>query len=64
MHNGRDVGVMTKISHGESEIGIGLVKRMRRQMWLTNNAEFGRFVDCPLTYEEYVGLLRAQGVIR
>jgi predicted RNA binding protein YcfA (HicA-like mRNA interferase family) len=30
-YRGRDVGVSTMISHGEKEIGIGLIKRMRAQ---------------------------------
>ncbi len=62
-HNGKDVGVSTKISHGEREIGVGLVKRMRAQMRLATNADFGRFVECNLTHEDYVALLKAQGII-
>ncbi len=63
-YDGKDWGVMTKISHGEKEIGIGLVKRMRRQMRLETNSDFGRFVDCALTHEKYIDLLKKQGVIR
>ncbi|HEV7428443.1 MAG TPA: hypothetical protein VGQ46_18960 [Thermoanaerobaculia bacterium] len=38
-------------------------KRMRTQMRLETNADFGRFVDCPLTFEEYVALLKRLGII-
>jgi predicted RNA binding protein YcfA (HicA-like mRNA interferase family) len=62
-YRGCDVGVSTKISHGEKEIGPGLSKRMRAQMRLETNADFGRFVDCPLTFGEYVALLKRLGII-
>lgn len=62
-YRGCDVGVSTKISHGEREIGPGLSKRMRAQMRLETNADFGRFVDCPMTFEEYVALLKRLGII-
>ena len=62
-YRGCDVGVSTKISHGEKEIGPGLSKRMRAQMRLETNADFWRFVDCPLTFEEYVALLKRLRII-
>lgn len=62
-HKGRDIGVSTKISHGEREIRIGLVKRMRAQMALRSNAEFQRFVECPMSQAEYETILREQGLI-
>ena len=62
-YRGCDVGVSTKISHGEKENGAGLSKRMRAQMRLETNADFGRFVDCPLSFAEYVALLKRLGVI-
>lgn len=62
-HKGRDIGVSTKISHGDREIGIGLVKRMRAQMGLRSNAEFQRFVECPMSQVEYENVLREQGLI-
>ena len=62
-YRGRDVGVATMISHGEREIGIGLIKRMRAQLRLQTNADFARFVECPLTFEEYVSILKSLNVI-
>jgi predicted RNA binding protein YcfA (HicA-like mRNA interferase family) len=58
-----DVGVSTKISHGEKEIGLGLIKRMRAQMRLEANADFARFVECPLTFNEYVTILKRIGIL-
>lgn len=62
-YEGRDVGVSTKISHGEREIGIGLIKRMRFQMCLRSNSEFERFVECPMSQRDYEQVLRDQGVL-
>jgi hypothetical protein len=62
-YRGCDVGVSTKISRGEREIGPSLSKRMRAQMRLETNSDFGRFVDCPLTIEEYVVLLKRLGIM-
>jgi predicted RNA binding protein YcfA (HicA-like mRNA interferase family) len=62
-YQGRDVGVSTKISHGEREIGQGLIKRMRAQMRLETNADFARFVECPLTLEEYISLLKRLRIV-
>ncbi len=63
IYEGRDIGVSTKISHGEREIGIGLVKRMRQQMRLDSNSDFARFVSCSLTHGEYIEVLKRHGVI-
>ncbi|HEX8407653.1 MAG TPA: hypothetical protein VF883_02235 [Thermoanaerobaculia bacterium] len=63
IHDGKDVGVSTKISQGEREIGIGLIKRMRAQMRLRTNVDFQRFVECPMTKDEYEQILREQGVL-
>jgi hypothetical protein len=40
-----------------------LIKRMRAQMRLRTNADFQRFVECPMTKEEYEQVLREQGVL-
>ena len=32
-------------------------------MRLETNADFGRFVDCPLTFDDYVALLKRLGII-
>jgi predicted RNA binding protein YcfA (HicA-like mRNA interferase family) len=62
-YRGRDIGVSTKISHGEKEIGLGLIKRMRAQMRLETNADFALFVECPLTLEQYVALLKRLHIV-
>jgi hypothetical protein len=61
--DGKDAGVFTKISHGEKEIGTPLAKRMQHQLKLQSLANFRDLVDCPLSFEDYVRLLRNSGTI-
>ena len=55
-YKGRKSNIYTKISHGETEIQSGLCSAMARQLRLTG-PQFGEFVECTLTAEEYVRLL-------
>jgi predicted RNA binding protein YcfA (HicA-like mRNA interferase family) len=61
-YKGKDVGVATRISHGEKEIGVRLAAMMRKQMKLSKNDDFMRFVECPMSKEEYEEHLRALGI--
>jgi hypothetical protein len=60
--DGKKTIVSTKISHGEKEIGDRLLGMMARQLRLTKR-NFLDLVDCPLTLDEYVKLLREAGVV-
>lgn len=62
--DGKDAGIFTKISHGEREIGTALAKRMQLQMKLQTTSQFRDFVDCPMSHEDYLELLRAAGHLR
>lgn len=62
-YEGKDVGVFTMISHGEKEVRAPLAKKMRQQIRLESNADFERFVACPLSQEEYEKILKEQGKI-
>lgn len=55
---GKKTAIYTKISHGEREIGDRLIAMMARQVGL-NKRDFLDLVDCPLTIEAYLALLRA-----
>jgi len=55
--------VSTKVSHGHKQVGEKLLGLMARQMHLTN-ADFGRFVDCPMARADYIALLVAEGHVR
>lgn len=57
--------VSTKVSMGTAykTIGAPLVAKMSRQMRLSK-ASFLMFVDCHLSADDYLRLLRDQGVLR
>jgi predicted RNA binding protein YcfA (HicA-like mRNA interferase family) len=56
---GRKTAIWTKVSHGEKEIHDGLIATMSRQLRL-NKRQFGELVECPLSEEQYLDLLRGQ----
>lgn len=58
--DGRDAGIFTKISHGAREIPTPLAKRMQRQMKLATSSQFRDFVECPMSHDDYLTLLRNQ----
>ena len=60
--DGKKTRVSTKISHGEKEIHDGLLGQMARDTKLAKS-EFLELVDCPMTTERYVELLRERGHI-
>lgn len=55
--NGKKTIISTKISHGEKEIRDKLLGIMARQLKLSKR-DFINLVDCPLTAEEYLAMLR------
>ncbi len=59
---GKKTDVSTKVSHGAKEIADGLLGAMARQTRLVRR-EFLQLVECPLTAEQYLELLRERGVI-
>lgn len=60
--DGKKTIISTKISHGEKEIGDKLLGLMARQVRLPRSL-FDDLVECPLTFDQYVALLRKSGVI-
>lgn len=58
--DGKKTAVFTFVSHGEREIHDGLLAQMAKQTKLVKK-EFIDLVDCPLTEEEYLKLLRERG---
>ncbi len=53
--------VFTKTSHGNSEIGDGLVKLMAEQCKLTSQ-DFRDLVNCPLKRDAYEARIAARGI--
>jgi predicted RNA binding protein YcfA (HicA-like mRNA interferase family) len=62
VHEGKDCGISTYISHGEREIGDSLISRMARQVKLSKQ-DFVRLVGCPMDHGEYVETLKEQGFL-
>jgi predicted RNA binding protein YcfA (HicA-like mRNA interferase family) len=60
--NGKKTVINTKISHGEKEIGDKLLGMMARQLRLSRR-DFLNLVDCPLSLDEYLLVLRQAGHI-
>lgn len=56
---GKKTPVFTKMSQGEKEIHDGLLGAMARQVKLSKR-DFMQLVDCPLTAEKYLEILRQQ----
>lgn len=49
-------------SHGKGDIPEKITSKIRGQLKLSEK-DFKNLVDCPLTYEGYITLLKAKGVI-
>ena len=59
--NGKKTQIRTKVSHGSSEIDDGLINLMSIQVKL-DKRKFIELVNCPLTIDEYLRELKAQGI--
>jgi len=58
--DGKKTAVFTFVSHGEREIHDGLLGQMAKQTHLVKK-EFLDLVDCPMTEDDYLKLLRERG---
>ncbi len=56
--------IYTFVSHGIEEYGNDLLSKMKKQLGFSDNKEFEKFLDCPMTFEEYVSMLSAADKIR
>jgi hypothetical protein len=59
---GKKTMIFTKLSHGERELPDSLLSAMARQVKL-NRKQFFDLVDCPLSSQNYINLLRTTGHI-
>ena len=59
---GKKTHIKTYLSHGKGmEYSSGLMKAVKKQLCFKEDADAERFLDCPMSGEEYVALLRKQG---
>ncbi|QYK49197.1 MAG: hypothetical protein KF838_04925 [Phycisphaeraceae bacterium] len=61
--DGKKTAVWTKISHGEKEIHDGLLATMSRRQLRLSRGQFDQLVECPLSRDAYLEILRKQGVV-
>lgn len=63
--NGKKTRIMVVFSRGKNkkELGNDLIKRIQDELHLNDNDKFQDFIECPLTYEDYLEILREQGLI-
>jgi len=60
-YEGRAI-IRTRISHGQGDIPPIIVAKMRSQLKVTET-QLPALVDCSLSYEEYIELLKTKGII-
>ena len=64
-YEGKRYPVRTKISHGRSgsECDKNLLSKIKRQLRLDSIEELLDFIDCPLSEEGYIAILKQKNVI-
>jgi hypothetical protein len=62
MVDGKRTPVRTKVSHGRKEYRGALWACLKQQLKLENE-QLDQLIRCQLSHEDYVGILRADGII-
>ena len=60
-NEGKRTEVRTYISHGKKEINDYLIESMSKQTKLSKE-QFINLINCPLSKDEYIEILKAQGI--
>lgn len=60
--DGKRSPIRTKVSHGHKDYGPRLQSEMAWQLHLSNR-DFEALINCPLSYEHYVEMLRRAGAL-
>jgi hypothetical protein len=55
--------VYTFISHGLGEYGNDLLSKVKKQLGFSNNQQFEDFLNCPVSYQEYLQMLYSNNKI-
>ncbi len=55
--------IKTKISHGKNEYGDRLLSAMRKQLKLDSALELKDLINCPMSQERYIELLKERDEI-
>jgi hypothetical protein len=62
--NGKKTSVRTYFSHGLKEYDRNLLGCIQKQLRLATFDELNRLLDCPMRYEDYLGLLASRGHLK
>ena len=64
--NGKRPGISTKTSHGSKKyktLAGPLQSAVKKQLKLDTSSQLKDFVDCPLSYENYLDILKEKGLV-
>jgi len=62
-HNDQRTHIKTKISHGSNEYSDSLLSAMQKQLKLNSKKELLELINCPMSQEDYIGLLKNKNEI-
>jgi hypothetical protein len=60
---GRREPIYTYLSHGTNEYGANLMSMIKRQLRFTDSADAEKFFDCAMSGDDYLAMLKKDGVI-
>jgi predicted RNA binding protein YcfA (HicA-like mRNA interferase family) len=63
-YEGKKTSIITVISHSHKEISAPLVKRIMAQLKFDNREQFNKYVECSMSEEQYVQMLKDKKVIK
>lgn len=58
---GRATAIRTYISHSGKDYGDDLLSKVRKQLHLPDRKRLFALVDCPMSEDDYIALLKNQG---
>ena len=60
-YQGKFTGAYTYVSHGMKSIGDSIITKMKKQLRLNNSQQVIGLVNCPISGEDYVQILKSKG---
>lgn len=59
--DGKRTAIRTRLSHSGMDYGDDLLSQVRKQLQLPSKRELLSLIDCPLSEQDYLSMLRANG---
>ena len=60
-YNGKYTGAFTYTSHTRKSIGAPIISQMKKELRLNSTQQVVDLVNCPITGEQYVEILKSKG---